>query len=251
MPKPLSLFTKCSRTTASNSPREVIKLEVDPPYVGIIDEIADRLKVHYIPDEILRKWGRKKLADYLVKKLPAKQMSRSGELGEILATEYINSGALSYEVPIKRLRWKDTRDWPMRGEDVVGFIFKTTKLQFLKGEVKSRKNITDAVVSEARQALDDNLGLPVPYTLAFIVERLYESGEDKKAEQIEDYVTKILPANSQVAHLIFTFSQNDPISSLVADSRKAKKVAKLYAVGLIVKEHQEIIRKVYVKAQNG
>lgn len=249
--KPLSFFNACIKTTKSISHHKVTKLEANPPYADLVNELAPRLKLHYTPEKILAKWGKPQLAKYLAEKLPTKQVSRSGELGEIIATEYINSGALPYEVPIKRLRWKDTREWPMRGEDIVGFNFSGAKVLFLKGEAKSRKSLTGGVISAARDALDSNRGLPQSYTLAFILERLYESNLDAKAEQLEEYVLVKLPSYAQVAHLIFTFSQNDPLAFLVADAENAKKKLPLYSVGLHVTEHQQIISRVYKKAQDG
>lgn len=167
--KPLSIFDACIKTTKSIFHHKVTKLEATPPYAGLVNELAPRLKLHYTPEKILSKWGKLQLAKYLAKKLPTKQVSRSGELGEIIATEYINSGALPDQVPIKRLRWKDTREWPMRGEDILGFNFSGAKVLFLKGEVKSRVSLTAGVITEARKALDSNRGLPNSYTLAFIL----------------------------------------------------------------------------------
>lgn len=249
--KRLSFFGECKKSSKAFSPHVVTKLVASPPYTLMVGELASILKLHYTPEAMLFKWGKPRLAKYLAAKLPTKQVSRSGELGEIIATEYINTGALPYEVPIKRLRWKDTREWPMRGEDILGFNFKSPKLQFLKGESKSRKLLKDTVITAARKALNSNRGLPHSYTLAFIVERLYESNEDGKAERIEEYVLDKLPSSSQVAHLIFTFSQNDPMEYLEIDAKEAKAKFPLYSIGLHVTEHQQIITRVYKKAQDG
>jgi hypothetical protein len=249
---PPSFFERCSRTTVPHPRHNIIKLESNPPYKDVIKELSDKIPSHYVPHEILEKWGRTRLAKYLINKLPTKQNSRSGELGEILATEYINGGGLPFEVPIKRLRWKDTREWPMRGEDVLAFNFKATKLGLLKVEAKSYKQLTDKVVSQARKALDNNSGLPLPYTLGFIMERLYESKQDAKADRIEEYVSGKLPAESQIAHLMFTFSQNDPVHAFMTDTQeKKKKAIKQHYVALLVAEHQEIIREAYKKAAHG
>lgn len=154
LPKSLSFFGKCTKTTKAFSPHVVTKLDASPPYNLMVGELASILKLHYTPEAILSKWGKPRPAKYLAAKLPTKQISRSGELGEIIATEYINAGELPYEVPIKRLRWKDTREWPMRGEDMLGFNFKSHKLQFLKGESKSRKFLKETVITAARKALN-------------------------------------------------------------------------------------------------
>ena len=235
----------------SDPPKEVRVLETSATRAEIAQTLAPRVKEHYLTEKILRKWGYAKIATYVAQKVPVSQRGKSGDLGEILATEYLNSGNVPpYEVPINRLRWKDSRDLPMRGEDVIGFAFDQTPMLFLKAEAKSRKALTAKVVAAARAALEKNSGLPLPHTLSFIVERLFEMNRDDKAEQIEEFVDRKLPANSQVAHLIFTFSENDPSALLMDDVKKAKTFAH-HSVGLRVDEHQEMIRSVFDEACRG
>ena len=216
----------------------------------VAKEFASKIKEHYVTEKILLKWGRPRIAAYLARKIPTSMRGKSGDLGEILATEYINAGYLPFVVPINRLRWKDSRDLPMRGEDVVGFAFDANPLRFLKGEAKSGKKITAEVVRAARDALRKNFGLPLPHTLSFIMERLFEMNQDAKAELIEEYVNNKLPEQSQVTHLIFTFSQNDPAEFLKDDAKNAKKPIVHHAVGLCVTKHQELIAAIFTQAAN-
>ena len=78
---------------------------------------------HYAAAErvagILRRLGKPEAAKFVEGKLPTSKAIRSGDLGEILATEWIAAQG-SYQVPIKRLRWKDHRNMAMRGDDVIG-----------------------------------------------------------------------------------------------------------------------------------
>src|SRR5258708_1054311 len=62
--------------------------------------------------------GYKKSLAFIRNKMPRPINMRSGDCGEILATEYIEQ-MTEYKVPIKRLRWKDDRDVAMRGDDVI------------------------------------------------------------------------------------------------------------------------------------
>ena len=88
-----------------------------------------------------------------------KKKQRSGsDLGEILATEYVNRGHWGYEAPVHRLRWKDGRDLAMRGDDIIGFNFKKQPVGRLKGESKSRAVLADATLDEARTALQEAQG---------------------------------------------------------------------------------------------
>jgi hypothetical protein len=95
------------------------------------------------------------------RKLPTTKALRSGDLGEIYATEWIDAHSGGYHAPIKRLRWKDYRNMAMRGDDVIG-IFQdadTKRLKFLKTEAKSRVTLTAQVLAEARAGLDKDGGL--------------------------------------------------------------------------------------------
>jgi hypothetical protein len=246
----MKVFASCSKKTVCSLPTEVIVLSPNMSDGEMAKEFASKIKEHYLTEKILQKWGRPKIAAYIARKTPTSMRGKSGDLGEILATEYINAGYLPFVVPINRLRWKDTRDLPMRGEDVLGFAFDAKPLRFLKGEAKSGKKITEAVVAAARKALNKNSGLPLPHTLCFIMERLFEMNQDTKAELIEEYVDNKLPDQSQVAHFIFTFSQNDPAELLELDAKNAKKTITHHAVGLCVARHQELINAVFTQANN-
>jgi hypothetical protein len=118
---------------------------------------------HYAAEErvadILRRLGKPAAAQFVEGKLPTSKSIRSGDLGEILATEWIASRG-DYHVPINRLRWKDHRNMAMRGDDVIGIHQdpQTNRLSFLKTEVKSRVTLGPAVVAEARASLDKNGG---------------------------------------------------------------------------------------------
>jgi hypothetical protein len=92
---------------------------------GVRDKLLDELRqiatCHYAAPEMIAKWlkehGAAETAALLEQVLPMTKRSRSGDLGEILATE-IAEHHLSYQVPIRRLRWKDGRDMALRGDDM-------------------------------------------------------------------------------------------------------------------------------------
>ncbi len=68
---------------------------------------------HLVGLEILERIGSYPAAAAFVRnKIPSDRRVRSGDLGEILASEYINQ-CTEFEVPIKRLRWKDDRNTTM------------------------------------------------------------------------------------------------------------------------------------------
>jgi hypothetical protein len=142
---------------------------------------------------------------------------------------------------------------PMRGEDVIGFDFNRAALGFLKVEAKSGRQVGRNVLAAARGTLEKNAGLPLPHTLSFIMERLFEANQDEMANRIEEFVASKLPDKSQVAHLIFVFSENDPSNLLTEDAktRSDKTGIEQYSVGFRVSRHQELIEAVFKGATDG
>jgi len=146
-----------------------------------------------------------------------------------------------------RLRWKDHRNMAMRGEDVLSFAIdaKTKKLSILKGEAKSRLSLNTVTVTAARKALAANNGRPSAHAMAFIATRYFEQGDKKMTDildraQLDDQV-----ASSQVTHMMFTFSGNDPTAILRNDLNNYKGSIEQISVGIRVQKHQEFIKLVF------
>ncbi len=174
--------------------------------------------------------------------------SRSGDLGEILATEYITEKT-PYAVPIKRLRWKDHRNMAMRGDDVIGIGQnpENDRLHFLKSEVKSRAILAAGVVGEARAALEKDGGLPSPHALAFVSERLMETGNQNLADAIDDAQLKHGITAADLEHLLFTFSGNDPTGLLQVSLQEYGGAIHQHGVGLRIAGHAQFVQDVFEK----
>jgi Cap4 SAVED domain len=188
---------------------------------AVLASIAVVVSTHYASEEhvaqILDRLGKRKAAEFIRQKLPTSNAIRSGDLGEILATEYIIENT-PFAVPIKRLRWKDHRNMAMRGDDIIGLKRdpETGRLSFLKAEAKSRVALQAAVLTEARQALDKDEGLPSPHALSFISERLFETAQHDLADAIDDAQLKQGIIADDIEHLIFALfgSPSPPLAWL-------------------------------------
>lgn len=250
---PLGFLSKCNKSQKHAGSAEIVVYSITFDQ-SLVDELAPIVQTHYFKDrtiqDVLNKWKRPGLAKYIDEVLPVTLKGKSGHLGEILATEYVNNNGWKYLIPIKRLQWKDGRDCAMRGEDILGFDFDEEPIRFLKGESKSRKSLVPKVVGEARLGLEKNAGLPQAHTLIFIAERLAEMNQDVKANKIREYVADKLPQKAQVAHLMFIFSGNDPFLMLEEDLKGVKKGVEHFSVGLFVKEHQQLIKEVFERVRN-
>jgi hypothetical protein len=205
---------------------------------------------HYASEEriahVLRALGKPQAAALIEAKLPTTKAIRSGDLGEIFATEWIASHS-AYTVPIKRLRWKDHRNMAMRGEDVIGLQHNPIngRLSFLKTEAKSRATLTGQVLTEARGGLDKEGGLPSAHALSFISARLFELGYTQLADAIDNATFKVGIQPQSVSHLLFTFSGNAPGGLLTNSLQNYAGPFTQYAVGLHVDGHSGFVGAVY------
>ena len=216
-----------------------------------VKEVSKVVPQNYIRKDrivdILNSLGKQSAAQALKEKLPTTTKSRSGDLGEILATSYVTE-MTEFCVPIKRLQWSDHREMPMRGEDIIAIKFNDSgSLEFLKAEAKSEKKLSKSTISKAAKALLANDELPTPHGLAFVADRLYELGEKELSHQIDKARLSKQIKVSQVSHLLFTFSENNPQNLLKEFINKFKGKARQLAVGLKIPRHQTFIKTVYEK----
>jgi hypothetical protein len=198
---------------------------------------------------LLEKLGQSEAAEFVRQKLPTSKTIRSGDLAEILCTAYVHE-ATPFKRGIKRLRWKDHRNMSMRGEDVLAFDFtpKDGPMRILKAEVKSRAAMTAAVIGEAQDALSANNGLPSHHAMAFVAERLHETGDAELADALDALLLKRGMRAGQVTHLLFSFSGNAAENILKKSlGSYGGSISQTY-IGLQVDKHQAFIADVFKAA---
>jgi hypothetical protein len=213
---------------------------------------ADGLRVlrqlvvdHFVGEAtVMKAGGYAKAAGVIQNSLPVAKRTRSGDLGELLATEYLDSQT-PYKVPIRKLRWKSDRDMPMHGNDVIGIDTTTSTPRVLKGECKSRASFTPAVAKEAAGSLDAHEGRPNPSTLAFITKRLYEEGRDSEAEFFRKLQADGAMRGSITTHLVFALCGNDASAALAATPKPKNAGIKRMAAAVKVSGHGAFVGEVF------
>jgi hypothetical protein len=227
----------------------LVLLEVQIEQNRAIEKLRQIVREHYIAPETTAKrlaaLGAPRTAALFKEHLPTSKTSRSGDIGEILATEVAES-RLAYEVPIRRLRWKDGRDMALRGDDIIGLLHgKKNRLQILKGESKSRAKLASTVIDEASDALSRDRGRPTRHSVLFVAERLREQSKDDLAKELEDAVLESFRECS-VEHLLFVLTGTDP-KNLLSNHLKlcAKKKHRRHTVGVRIKEHAKFIYELF------
>jgi len=211
--------------------------------------------IHVMPDyyidpvsiaETLDRLGKGAAAEKLRVKIPEAKKIRSGDIGEALTTDYIEEST-EYSVPIRKLRWRDHRNMAMRGDDVIGIYVnqQDQSIRFLKAEAKSNVNLGRAVMQKAREELDLDEGMPSPHALAFVVERLRETGKEDLSHLIEKVQLVDGINNDQVEHFLFTFTSSNPVNLQREALEAYEGDIQQNAVGLRIREHQEFIAQVF------
>lgn len=219
--------------------------ERDGSRSGVLDDVRELVHGHYVDPKIAAKrmasLGAPKTAALLREHVPTRKTARSGDLGEVLATELAEQ-ELNYSVPIRRLRWKDGREMALRGDDIVGIARgNKDELLLLKGESKSRATLSTAVLDEAGGALDSDRGRPARHSVLFVAERLRELGKDDLAEELEEAVLASF-RGIPVAHMLFVLTGGPPKDLLETHlTGAATKRRVRHAVGVRIKDHAKFI----------
>ncbi len=224
----------------------------------ILNDLAETIRSHYdrlerIAEDVDR-LGYTVAAKILSEAMPQTDKGRSGDLGEILATELVEE-EIGLRVPVRRLRYKDGRNMAMRGDDFIGAGYggDDEKLWLLKGEAKSNKKLGKTTVTSARKVLDRDNGRCTPNSLLFVANRLLESNDpDDNAlgRDLRDEVgLKSLRAD-RIDHMLFTLSGNGPHSSLKDDLEAAGTNRDHYVVNIHVEDHQDFIATMYQEAED-
>lgn len=183
--------------------------------------------------------------------MPIEPRQRSGEIGEILATEFMEHQT-GFRIPVRRLRYKDGRDMALRGDDFIGIKRTDAQLDYLKGEAKSGQNMARNVICMARAQLGAKDGRPTDISLLFVTDRLLEGDEDDRilGRSIRNAVAQRTIRSSNVTHGLFTLTGNDNQADLQADLDNAPNEHDHVSVNLQILDHQEFIAWVYHEAEN-
>ena len=205
------------------------------------DALQDAIRDHFVGLEVIQEIGGfPKALAVLRGSLPVGKRTQSGDMGELLATEFVSQKS-PFTVPVKRLRYKDDRKVAMRGDDLIA-IRVGPKPAVLKVESKSRARIGKEAIADAASQLAKNSGRPNPSSLAFTSKRLREMRLNDLAEFVENVQAGAIPG-LKLRHLVFALSGTDCEEHLAARANGAPVPRKL--VALVVADHQRFIEEAF------
>ncbi len=232
-------------------------LHVMTEHVGartvVLDDVRAVVRTHYVSPKIAAQrvadLGAPATAKVLRQLLPKTKTARSGDFGEVLATE-IAEQTLGFIVPVRRLRWKDGRNMALRGDDIVGIRVdaKGNLLTLLKGESKSYAKLTNAVLEKAAEALDRDRGRPGRHAVLFIATRLRETENDESAALATKLEEAVIAGFSETAveQFLFVVTATDPTALLMSHLKAGfKKKLPRHAVGVLISDHANFIKLLF------
>ena len=200
---------------------------------------------------IAERYGKPGLAAFLRDRLPTKKSARSGDMGEILATAYLDEER-GYVVGPSRLIDRDHQEWAMRGDDVLAArVDDETELQLVKAEAKSRVNLGAATIKAAREGLARNDEMPSPHSLSQFATRLLQTSDREVGEAVLDAQLTSGIRPDQVRHLMFLLTSSDPRLHVSADLKAYAGAVPQMTVTLRVQEHQKFINDAFDKVVAG
>ena len=214
-------------------------------------DLVQTVRRHYIAPEDLRTYcevlGYADAAEAISVFIPKDSKSRSGELGEALATEYVNE-ALPVRVHIKRLRNKDERETALRGDDLLGVAFNDQQiLTIVKGEVKSTQGLTSATLDEAETKLLQHAGRPSRHSLGLVAAHLLRVDQELGVAVLKYNLSQ---AQADLSHLIVTLTQFKPAILFPKRLAGAYPAIQRMLVGLIISNHKQTVSDIYAELEN-
>lgn len=248
-------WLKTEEAEYSERKRLYVLAEKEGGRAAVQADLIERVRAHYddprrIADDIAG-LGFAGAAAILRERLPTDAKTRSGEVGEILATEFMEHQT-GFRIPVRRLRYKDGREMALRGDDFLGIEELEGRLSYLKGEAKSGQTMGAEVITTARTRLNEDEGRPTPISLLFVSDRLLErEGEDEAVgRQIRNALGRGTIRARDVTHGLFTLTGNDRVADLETDLDRADDSHGHVSVNLRINDHQAFIAWVYEEAEN-
>jgi hypothetical protein len=244
----------CDNSTQTDNKKSLWKLtEKATGRAAVKAQLAVTVRSHYDSLERIasdvEELGYQAASAILQERLPRSKKARSGDIGEILASEFTEE-KLGFNVPVRRMRYKDGREVPLRGDDFIGAGYDDEdKLLLLKGESKSRAALAKTTITEARETLARDHGRCTPHSLLFVADRLLDqTGHMEALGKLirAEVALKSLPP-SRVDHALFTVSGNAP-GALTEDFNALGQERTHSVINMKIEDHQDFIADIYEEA---
>ena len=223
-----------------------------------IDEIANWIVRYHLHPHAKRCIDKQRLildrhglADFVdnLHILPVEDVTRKGNLGEILLIEYLKESK-GYTTFVDKLTYNPNVDQSMKGDDVLMFNQTDLEKEVLYGESKFRGVPSKQVLDEMVTNLQEQKRLPI--SMEFVANRLAELGEADLADAITELHMKILKEIVPVTNIGFLISSKSTTPSKDTFSTVERHLSttnpRLVVLSLGIDNPQQIVDEAYVRA---
>ena len=180
----------------------------------VAPSVSSAIVDHHIHQRRVADWlvklGYAKTASRLRAESPKSDTTRKGNFGEVIASEHLVQ-RYGYQMPVFKLRYRDSHNMPMRGEDIVAFVLNSKRKikKICIGEAKTRKVFKSNVVLEAHDRLRTSYH-PRPETLSMLANILYEKGDETLGAEVDRVCVNLAKSGIPIENWIFLITESKP-----------------------------------------
>jgi hypothetical protein len=207
--------------------------------------ISQAIVDHHLNQKRVADWlnalGHKKTASEIAANLPKDDRTRKGNFGEVIASEHLIQ-RYGYYMPIFKLRYRDSHNMPMRGEDIVAFVL-TPQGEISKiciGESKTRKKFSSSTVLQAHDRLKNSYH-PCPETLSMLANIAYEIGNIKLGSEIDRVSRLLAEKDFPTENWVFLITEDKPSEPFAEIEKLGNIIKPLICVDLQLSDLQVFV----------
>lgn len=189
--------------------------------------------------------GYEGVAQFIKSELPRDDRTRKGNFGEIVASEHLIQRH-GYTMPVFKIRFRDSYNMPMRGEDIVAFEMdaKNHIKSVIIGEAKTIQRFRRATLKHAHERLRIAYR-PRPMTLSMLAEILYDRGNDTFALEIDRVSDRLMKRAFPRSNWIFMITERQARDAFRILEEEDDLVPNLNCVSLALEELTEFINDLF------
>jgi len=211
--------------------------------------LAQAILDHHIHDRriaaLVRRLGYDQAAAFFAAHLPKENNTRKGNFGEVVASEHLIQ-RYGYDMPVFKLRFRDSHELAMRGEDIIAFEMDNGSVaRVIIGEAKCIVRYQKSTVRSAHKRLADAVR-PRPMSLSMLSEILYNEGRDELAAEIDrvslEFAQRDFPRQNWII-LINQDQPDDPFAFL--EEEDVDLVAELHCIGVSLGDLTGLVNHVF------
>jgi hypothetical protein len=211
---------------------------------ALADAVLDHHVFPAVIEGALRRIGFTKTLRLLSQRLPRERRTRTGNFGEVLASEHLRQ-RYGYQMPVFKLRYMDHPNMPMRGEDLVAFRLSGKRViaGLCIGEAKTMQAFRPQEVQDAHDRLKQAYH-PHPVSLAMISSILYGQ-KSPLAEEVDKVLETLSVRSFPRENWIFLVTGNDPANPFSVVQAADEVIENLTCVNLCLADLEALVQEVF------